>query len=124
MSRINGRLDRQMRHMLEADAKDRSQNSVLADKEDELRAHRLKIEYMIRVLWECLMEMGVTREDVDRKMQEIEERGWTINPSGYYRMCPDCGKKVFDYTSRVFEATCVYCGTVVPMYPGDIDQVT
>ncbi|MBR5976050.1 MAG: hypothetical protein IK020_12855 [Clostridiales bacterium] len=113
-----------VRRMNEADAKDRTQNSILADKEDELKTHRQKIVYMIRVLWECLMEMGVTREDVDRKMQEIEERGWTINPSGYYRMCPDCGKKVFDYTSRVFEATCVYCGTVVPMYPGDIDQVT
>ena len=122
MSRMFGRLDREMRHMLDADAKDRSQNSALADKEAELRAHRLKVEYMIRVLWECLMEMGVTRDEVDRKMHEIEERGWTINPSGYYRPCPNCGKKVHDYTEKVFEATCVYCGTVVPMYPGDIEE--
>ena len=122
MASMNRDIYHKISRMNEADAKDRAQNSALADKEVALQSHRLRIEYMVRVLWECLMEMGVTREEIDRKMQEIESRGWTINPSGYYRMCPNCGKKVFDYTSRVFEASCVYCGTNVPMYPGDIEE--
>ena len=107
---------------IDADAKDREHNSVLTDKEDALNFHRLKIEYMLHVLWECLMEMGVTREEVDRKMQEIEERGWTINPGGFYRKCPKCNMKVFDYTAKTFDATCMYCGTAVPMYPGDFEE--
>lgn len=102
--------------------KTRDLSIKISDKERANAQLRIKVELMVRVLWECLMEMGVTREEIDRKMDEISARGWTVNPSAYYRMCPKCGKKVFDYTAQVFEATCMYCGTKVPMYPGDIEE--
>ncbi len=101
---------------------ERRHSSMLSDKQRELDSHSIKIEMVACVLWECLTEMGVTEEDLDRKIKEIEERGWTINPPSYYRLCPKCGKKVFDYTSRAFEATCMYCGQTVNMYPGDIND--
>ena len=119
MAGINRSLHHQTLRQNEADSKDRMKNSALADKEAALDIQRRKIEYMVRVLWECMAEMGVTRDEIDRKMQEIEERGWTINPDGYYRLCPKCGRKVYDYTEKTFDATCMYCGLAVPMYPGD-----
>lgn len=103
------------------DQTDRRHNSVLSDKQRELDSHSTKIEMVVCVLWECLSEIGVTREELDNKIKEIEERGWAINPPSYYRLCPKCGRKVFDYTEKVFEATCMYCGQNVNMYPGDID---
>ena len=101
---------------------ERRHSSMLSDKQRELDSHSIKIEMVACVLWECLTEMGVTEEDLDRKIKEIEERGWTINPPSYYRLCPKCGKKVFDYTERAFEGTCMYCGQTVNMYPGDIEE--
>jgi len=101
---------------------ERRHNSLLADKKKELDSHSIKIEMVVCVLWECLSEMGVTQEELNSKIREIEERGWTINPPSYYRLCPKCGKKVFDYTERAFEGTCMYCGQTVNMYPGDIEE--
>lgn len=121
MANVNRRLEMEMRRFAER-ARDRGHNSKLSDLDRELTLHRSKVEYTVRVLWECLTELGVTREDFERKMKEIEERGWTINPTPYYRMCPKCGKKVFDYTDKAFEATCMYCGQIVNMYPGDIEE--
>ena len=101
---------------------ERRHNSQLADKQRELDSHSVKVGMVASVLWECLTEMGVTQEELERKMKEIEERGWSINPPSYYRLCPGCGKKVFDYTEKAFEGTCMYCGQIVNMYPGDIND--
>ncbi len=100
---------------------ERRHSNMLADKQKELDNHTAKVEMVARVLWECLSELGVTREELDCKMKEIEERGWSINPPSYYRPCPKCGRKVFDYTAKAFEGNCMYCGQTVNMYPGDID---
>ena len=100
---------------------DRRHNSLLSNKQRELDSYGVKVEMVAGVLWECLSELGVTQEDLERKMKEIEERGWSINPPSYYRVCPKCGKKVFDYTANAFEGTCMYCGQIVNMYPGDIE---
>lgn len=116
------RPDPKIEKMMEQSRIERDHNSRLADKEREVTSHAKKVELMVRTLWECLQEMGVTREDLDRKIQDIEARGWAVNPSPYYRICPKCGKKVFDYTAKAFEATCMYCGLLVPMYPGDIEE--
>ena len=117
--RRNGPDPRFMKMMDEARI-EREHNSRLSDKEREIQSHRTKVELTVRVLWECLQETGVTREDLERKIRQIEERGWAINPDAYYRICPKCGKRVFDYTAKAFEATCMYCGQKVPMYPGEI----
>ena len=111
-----------LRKIMEQSELERDHNSKLADKERELESKNMKIEFMVRTLWSCLTEMGATREDLERKLKEIEDRGWTINPTPYYRICPKCGKKVFDYTDKAFEATCMYCGQTVNMYPGDIEE--
>ena len=122
MAYRRSRPDPRITKMMEQSVKERDLNSRLADKEREILSHSRKIELMVRILWECLQESGVTREDLDRKMKEIEARGWTVNPTPYYQICPKCGKKVFDYTAKVFEATCMYCGQIVPMHPGDIEE--
>ncbi|SMC68381.1 hypothetical protein SAMN06296952_2211 [Oscillospiraceae bacterium] len=97
----------------------RRHDSVISDKEREVDSKRLKVEIMALTLMELMPELGITREDMERKMKEIEERGWAINPPSHFCLCPKCGKKVFDYTEKAFEATCMYCGQNVPMYPGD-----
>lgn len=113
---------REIRRQNDKDERERRHNAVLSEKERELESHRAKIEISAGVIWECLSEMGVTSEDLEVKMKEIEDRGWAINPPSYYRLCPKCGKKVFDYTANVFEGTCIYCGHVVNMYPGDLAE--
>lgn len=115
-------VDPAFKKMIAEGQRARNLSSLYSDQERALDQHRLKVELMVRTLWECLMEIGVTREDVERKMDEISKRGWAINPNGYYRICPQCGKKVFDYTEQAFEAACLYCGTTVPMYPGDMEE--
>ena len=100
----------------------RHQSSKLSDKQNDLDSYKVKVEMVAMVLWECLSEMGVTREELDLKMNEIRNRGWTINPPSLYKMCPKCGKKVFDYSEQDFEATCVYCGQVVNIYPGESNE--
>lgn len=100
----------------------RHQSSKLSDKQNDLDSYKVKVEMVAMVLWECLSEMGVTREELDLKMNEIQNRGWTINPPSLYKMCPKCGKKVFDYSEQDFEATCVYCGQVINIYPGESNE--
>ena len=95
-------------------------SSNLADKEAKLDSFRDKVDMTSRALLECLYEMGITREELELKIKEIRERGWTVNPPSLYKLCPKCGKKIFDYSDREFEATCMYCGTVVGVYPGDV----
>jgi DNA-directed RNA polymerase subunit RPC12/RpoP len=118
----NNRYANEVMRLVREDAQIRRHDGILSDKERTIDNHRTKIEITARVLYECLMKMGVTREEIERKMQEIEERGWTVNPPGHYRICPECGKKVFDYTDATFEGTCMYCGKRVYMYPGDITE--
>ncbi len=109
----------QVNRALDKASTERRHNSILSDKEQEFDSHRIKVEMAALVLWECLSEMGVTREELNLKMKEIRERGWTITPPSFYQICPKCGKKVFDYTEKSFEATCVYCGQTINIYPGD-----
>ena len=122
MAYRRNREDPQIRKMMEEAQTARDHNSKLADKEREIEGHKKKIEFMVRTLWDCLSEMGVTREELDNKIREIEKRRWTINPNPYFQICPKCGKKVFDYTDKAFEATCMYCGQTVPMHPGDTEE--
>lgn len=122
MAYRRNREDPKIRKMMEEAQTARDHNAKLADKEREVEGHAKKIELMVRTLWDCLSEMGVTREELDNKIREIEERGWTVNPNPYFRICPKCGKKVFDYTDKAFEATRMYCGQIVPMHPGDTEE--
>ena len=101
---------------------ERLQSSKLSDKQNDLDSYKVKVEMVALVLWECLSEMGVTREELDLKMQEIRDRGWTVTPSSLYKICPKCGKKVYDYSDKEFEATCAYCGQIVNIYPGDTNE--
>ena len=98
---------------------ERRHNSILSDKQNDLDSYSVKVEMVASVLWECLSEMGVTQEELDLKMKEIMDRGWTINPPALYKLCPKCGRKVYDYSEKEFEATCAYCGQTVNIYPGD-----
>lgn len=113
------RVTHDVRKIVHERATIRRHDSMITDKKREVDAKRTKVKIMTLTLLELMPELGITREDIESKMKEIEERGWAINPPSYYRICPKCGKKVFDYTEKAFEATCMYCGQIVPMYPGD-----
>ena len=47
---------------------ERLQSSKLSDKQNDLDSYKVKVEMVALVLWECLSEMGVTREELDLKM--------------------------------------------------------
>ena len=103
---------------------ERRHDSMLSDKEQDLNSYRIKVEMAALVLWECLSEMGVTREELELKMKEIRDRGWTITPPSFYQLCPKCGRKVFDYSEKRFEAACVYCGQTINIYPAPYPDET
>ena len=122
MSRVNRRYAHAVLRDIYNNQSERDHKSKLSDKEGTLDSHTVKVEMVAEVLLECLTEIGVTKEEIELKVKEIMDRGWTINPSSYYQLCPNCGKKVFDYTAKEFEATCMYCGQIVHMYPGGLNE--
>ncbi len=81
--------------------------------------YEYKIELMVRTLWEMLEKMGVSSEEIQAKMQQIQERGISLEPLDNLVLCPTCGKKIKESSHKPFEGTCIYCGTTVPIYPGD-----
>lgn len=116
---ISRRWARRINREIDKDWTERQHNSTLYDKGNDLDSYMVKVEMVASVLWECLSEMGITREELDLKMKEIKERGWTITPPSFYQICSRCGRKVFDYSEKRFEATCLYCGQTMNIYPGD-----
>ena len=85
----------------------------------QAQVYEYKIELMLRTLWEILGKMGVSGEEIQAKMQEIQARGMSLEPLDNLVICPTCGKKVPESSHKPFEGTCIYCGTTVPIYPGD-----
>ena len=83
------------------------------------QVYEYKIELMVRTLWEILNKMGVTSDEIVSKMDEIQARNMSLEPVDNIVLCPSCGKKIKESSHIPFEGTCIFCGTTVPIYPGD-----
>lgn len=78
-----------------------------------------RLDLMVSAMWELMMEKGFTREQLNSKLDSLKDSGNSLEARKNAIMCPKCGKKVFENPRTPFEGTCLYCGHIVTIYPGE-----
>lgn len=96
---------------------DNYNNELLSKQSTGVSLNRL--DMMVSAMWEIILEKGCTREQMNAKLDEVREKKISLDPGQTMVICPNCGKKVTEGLKTPFEGKCLYCGTIVTIYPGD-----
>ena len=77
------------------------------------------LDIMVSAMWELMVEKGFSREQLNAKLDKIKEQKVTLDPQHSKVVCPGCGRIISEQKMKPFEASCIYCGHKVTIYPGD-----
>lgn len=77
------------------------------------------LDIMVSAMWELMVEKGFSRDELNAKLDKIKEQKVTLDPQLSKAVCPGCGRIISEQKTTPFEASCIYCGHKVTIYPGD-----
>lgn len=93
----------------------------------DMNATLRKMDILLTAMWGVVKEVGITPEDLDKRIDEIINGDMSLLSGRGKGICAKCGKQVSESSKTPFRGQCMYCGEVVTFYPdlnaeGSVDE--
>jgi len=86
----------------------------------ELKGSVKKLEYIVQAMFECMLENGFTREDLNKQIAEAVRNPMKYRRPNYEALtvkCPKCGRNIQESRKTPLLGKCFFCGSDIVFYP-------